>query len=327
MAGQTAAVGLRSVKRYLNQQLKIRQLRAVAAIASQGSLLSASQALGISQPALSKALREVEDLLGVRIFERHARGVVPNDHGRLVADAADQILRTLRELEDGFDRLDEHTGGSVVVGAMPTAAAGVMPDVVRRLKATDPNIDVRVIEDRTDELRAMLMLGDVDLVVGRLYPGGDEDERLIRTELYDEPMSMIAGRNHPLAALPSVTPADIAAYDLSMPISSLRIHADSLAYLETYGIAPGHAVSTTSLTFMRELLLACDLITVMPRLMLVGDILRGDLRVLRLAGDGRPPPRPAGITYRAERPLRPPALRLAEQIASYSREVLAKTEP
>ncbi len=313
------------MKRYLDQKIKIRQLRAVAAIASHGSLLSAAQALSMTQPALTKTLRELEDTLGVRIFERHARGVFPNDHGRLVAEAAHQILNALSDLEEGFDRLEGRLAGSVVVGALPTAAAGVMPEVVRRLRASDPGISIRVIEDRTDELITLLILGEVDLVVGRLYPAGvDQDERLVRTPLYDEPMSLVVGAQHPLASAETITVEDLAGYDLSTPISSFRIHADTVAFLSAYGLSAEEGVTTTSLTLLRELLLTSTMIAVMPHLMLGGDVVRGAMKVLRLSPGRRSPPRPAGIIYRADRPLLPPARRLAAAIDDYCREILAR---
>jgi LysR family pca operon transcriptional activator len=314
------------LKRYLHQRLKIRQLRAVAAIASHGSLSGASQALGVSQPALTKTLREIEDLLGVRIFERHARGMFINDYGRLVADGARQILNTLRDMEEGFARLDDRIAGSVVIGALPTAATGVMPDVLRRLRASDPDINIEIIENRNFELTALLALGEVDLIVGRLYPADTGEANFVRIELYEETFSFIVGPNHPLAAKEVVTPADLAEHELYVPSSS-RIHAEIVEFLAAHDIKAKYGVSTTSLALLRELLFSGDVLGVLPRLMMIGDVLRGSLRVLKFEGGGTPPPRPAGIVYRADRPLLPAAQRLSETIADYAREVLARTEP
>lgn len=311
------------MKRYLDQRLKLRHLRAITAIESQGSLLRASQVLGLTQPALTKSLGEIEDIVGVRCFDRHARGVTANDYGRMLVDAARQILNILREIDAGFDRIDGRQGGAIVVGALPTAASGVMPEVVRRLRHSNPDIIVRVIEDRMDELYAALALGDIDLIVGRLYDGG-RDPNLIRQVLYDEPMSIVVGAGHPLARKTQVIAADLAQYEISLPIASQRIHAETQAFLQIYGIAACDGVTTTSKALLRELLLMNELITVVPRLMLAGDILRGALVVLRVDDSCVPPARPAGIVYRADRSLTPPAQALVAAVAAYATEVLAR---
>ena len=186
------------MKRYLDQKLKLRQLRAIRAVATGGSLQRAAQALGLTQPALTKSLREIEDLFGVRLFEWHARGVEPNANSVLVIDAARRILDILSDVEEGFDRIDQRVGGTLVVGALPTAAAGVMPELLRRMRESHPDIAVLVIENRTDELLGSLAIGDIDLIIGRLYPPLRPDDDLVRTELYDEPMSVIVGAQHPL---------------------------------------------------------------------------------------------------------------------------------
>jgi LysR family pca operon transcriptional activator len=310
------------VKRHLDQQLKFRQLRAIAVIAQHGSLLAASRALGITQPALTKMLHDLEDILGLRLFERHARGVLPNDHGLLVSDAARKILNVLRELEDGLERLDQQASGTVVIGALPIAAAGVMPEVIRRLRALEPSLVVRVIEDRTDELLSLLTLGDVDLVVGRLYPSVTDDANLVRTELYEEPFDVIVGAQHPLAALKLVTAEDLARYEISMPVVSFRIYAETRAFLEAHGVTPREGTATTSIMLMRDLLLSSDLVTVMPRLMLTKDITQGAMKVLPLApGARKPAPRPAGLICRADRPIMPPVQRVIDTITSYVAEL------
>lgn len=314
------------MKRYLHQKLKIRQLRAVAAIASHGSLSGACQALGVSQPALTKTLREIEDLLGVRIFERHARGMFTNDYGRLVADGARQVLNVLRDMEEGFARLDDRIAGSVVIGVLPTAAAGVMPDVLRRLRISDPDINIEIIENKNYELMALLALGEVDLIVGRLYPAAAEEANFVRIELYQESFSFIVGAGHPMAAQSVVTPADITQHELYVPVST-RIYAEIVEFLAAHQIKATYGVSTTSLALLRELLISGDVLGVLPRLMMIGDVLRGSLRVLKLEGGGVAPSRPAGIVYRADRPLLPAAQRISEAIAEYAREILARTEP
>lgn len=315
------------MKRYLNQRMKLRLLRVIATVAHEGSLIKAAQALGLTQPALTKSLREAEDIVGVRLFDRHARGVQPNAYGTLLADAAQKIINVLSDVEDGFDRIDCHVGGTVLVGTLPTAAAGVIPGVMRQLRMSDPQLIVRVIEDKTNELRAALALGDIDLIVGRLYLSPDETDRFERVPLYDEPMSFIVGSQHPLARYEQVDATDIAHYEISLPVTSLRIRADTLAYLNTVGLQYQDSFTTTSLTLQREMLLNSNTVTVMPWLILKGDIERGTLKSLKVANAGKPPARPAGLLLRHDRPLSTAAARFVAVATEYARTSLPQYEP
>jgi len=81
-----------TVRRYLDQRLKLNHLRAVDAIVAQRSILKAASVIGVSQPALTKTLREMEDILQQRLFDRLPRGVRPTEAGTLLAQSARRIL-------------------------------------------------------------------------------------------------------------------------------------------------------------------------------------------------------------------------------------------
>src|SRR3954466_515412 len=131
-------------RRYLDQRLRLPLLRAVDAVDAHGSLLKASAALGITQPALTRSLQELEELLQVRLFDRHARGVRTTQAGLVFVRTARRVLAELRRLDEDLDQLSSPSGGSVALGALPVAAAGVLPGTLARLKATDPDIRVRL---------------------------------------------------------------------------------------------------------------------------------------------------------------------------------------
>ncbi len=315
------------MKRYLNQRLKLRLLRVIATVASQGSLLKAAEVLGLTQPALTKSLREIEDIVGVRLFDRHARGVLPNEYGVILADAAHKILNILSEVENGFDRIDTRVGGTVFVGALPTAAAGVIPGVIRQISDSDTQIAMRVVEGRTGELSTALALGDIDVVVGRLYSSFDEAGQFEKIPLYDEPMSFVVGNQHPLAEYERVDIADVMRYEISLPVASLRIRADTQEYLDALGLQLQDGFATTSLTLQREMMLNSNLVTIIPWLMLKGDIDRGTLKALKLAAAGKPPARPAGILFRRDRLLSTAATHFISVVTEYARVALPQYEP
>jgi len=90
--------------RHLDQRLKLHHFRAVDAIEAHGSLLKAAAALSVTQPALSKSLHEAEDLLQVKLFDRHPRGVKPTSAGSAVVDVARRVLAQLRRLDETSTR-------------------------------------------------------------------------------------------------------------------------------------------------------------------------------------------------------------------------------
>src|SRR5580698_2427118 len=110
--------------RHLDQRLKVQHFRAVDAIATHGSLLKAATALSVTQPALSKSVRDVEDILGVKVFERKPRGVAPTAAGVAFIESARRLLAELRRLDETLDVLSNPSQGAIAVGVLPAAASG-----------------------------------------------------------------------------------------------------------------------------------------------------------------------------------------------------------
>src|SRR5919199_1542412 len=97
------------------------------------------------------AQQELEELLQLRLFERHARGVRPTEAGAVFVRSARRILAELHRLDEELDQLSVPGGGTVALGALPVAAAGVLPGALTRLKAQHPQIRVRMQQGRTEE--------------------------------------------------------------------------------------------------------------------------------------------------------------------------------
>jgi LysR family pca operon transcriptional activator len=310
------------VRRYLSQQLKLRLLRVMATVAAEGSLLKAAQALGLTQPALTKNLRELEDIVGARLFVRHSRGVSANAQGQLLADASRKILTILRETEDSLERLEIHTDGTVAVGVLPTAASWVAPQLLRRMKQRYPGVHLRVIENRSEELRNALDLGEIDFVIGRLYLPLDDHPRIEQMPLYDEPMAFVVGRQHPLADKQCIEASELLNYPWSLPAPTLRVGIDTHAFLQALGVSRQEEFTNTSLAMLRELLLDSELVTVVPTLAFRGDIERGTLKTLMPVDAARPPARTAGLLLRRGHPLSAAAQRLISVFSEYARDDL-----
>lgn len=306
------------MKRHLQHRLKFRHLRVIDAIVSHESILQAAKALGLSQPALTKSLHEIEEVIGARLFERHPRGVTPNPHGLAIAESARRILVEVNRLEDALEVLDGGDGGAVVVGALPVTAAGLLPGALARFQAQRPEIEVQVIQGRTEELLAALAVRDVDCVIGRLYARPEADS-FVRQAFYDEPIGAVARADHPIFQAAQITAADLAAYNLVLPTISQRVGREIDAFLAEIGMTPRQPLRSSSVALIRETLHATDSIAVIPKVMLVGDVLRRTLRVIDLPGSVQP--RPAGLIKRSDAPLLKNASAFIEVFKTYVEDV------
>lgn len=293
------------MRRSLDRLLKFRQLRMVEALVRHQTLTRAASELGLTQPALTKAVRELEEVIGEPLFERHPRGVRPTAAGLSLAQFARASLADLRRLEESLDLRGGAEQASVVLGALPVAAVGLAPAVMRRVRAEHPGLRIRLVEARTEALVGQLEAGEVDLVVGRLYAPPTPDG-LEREALYAEPISIMARSGHPLHRLRRPTARDVAAYDLVLPEFSQRIAHDIEHFMASIELAaPPGSIRSTSRGFIREMVLGSDMVTVMPRMVMGGDLLRGQVRLVPLSAPLMA--RPAGVITNPRRGVSPGA--------------------
>ncbi|HYZ64132.1 MAG TPA: LysR substrate-binding domain-containing protein [Acetobacteraceae bacterium] len=307
-----------AAKRYLDQKLRLHLLRAVDAIDTHRSLLKASAALGLSQPALTKSLQELEEMLQLRLFERHPRGVTATEAGAVFVRSARRILAELRRVDDELGALTIPGGGMIALGALPVAASGILPGALTRLKAAHPAMRVRMQQGRTEELLPLLASGEIDLIVGRLYEPPLPDG-LKRHPLWTEPISILARSQHPLFAAGRVTTDELGRYDLLLPTVTQRVGQEIDNLLAALGLTPAAPLRSSSYAFIREMLHGTDLIAVVPRLMMAGDLLRGTLRVVPLPIAA--PDRPAGLILAPSRPLPPAGRAFVACLESYLAEL------
>ena len=286
-------------------------MRALDALEAQSSLMRAAASLGISQPALTRTLHGVEQVLQARLFDRHARGVQPTAAGLAAVEAARRVLQELRHLDQALDQLHDPAVGTLALGALPVAAAGVLPGVLARLKEERPGLRIRLHEGRTEDLLPLLAAGELDLVVGRLYAR----DGMAREPLWDEPISLLARAGHPL--FEAAGPLD--RWELALPTLTQRIGQDIDALLAQLGWNGAGALRTSSYGLIRELLHATDMVALMPRLMMVGDLMRGTLRVAPLPILA--PDRPAGLILPHCGALSPTDLAFAACLRAYVGEI------
>jgi LysR family hydrogen peroxide-inducible transcriptional activator len=186
----------------------VRQLEYLIAVADTGGFGRAAQATAVSQPALSKQVKEVEEGLGVVLFERTPRGARPTPEGVLLLARARRVVREVRELADEAAALRDPYAGVLRLGAIPTLAPYILPGFLRAVRAELPRLQLQLVEDQTDALGDALGRGELDVAVVALpYP--QDHVRVLG--LYEEPFFLVTPRDHPLAEGPPLLPIQAAA--------------------------------------------------------------------------------------------------------------------
>jgi LysR family pca operon transcriptional activator len=309
------------MNRYLDQRLKLRHFRIIEAVSQHSSLLRASAALSLAQPALTRSIHEIEEILGFRLYERHAKGVRETQFGEALAHTAKNILQELKQLDETLDRLTRDNSVVVNVGVLPVAAVGVMPGVVARLSERRPELQVMVSQGLSEDLIPDLMAGRLDLIVGRLYDPAAPDG-LKREALYHEPISVVAQPTHKIFQSPGPTVERLCKSKLVLPTVASKLGREIDQLLGQMDIDLSAPVRSSSLGFIRELVLSGEFVGIMPRLTLAADLMRGSIKVAPLPIPA--PSRPAGIIHKPDRELPPAAVALIDMLRAYTEAIAAE---
>ncbi|GAB1577224.1 LysR family transcriptional regulator [Bordetella petrii] len=270
---------------HIHGRLRLRHLNLLAALREQGSVHKAAARLGMTQPAASKLLLELEDMFGVPLFIRSRRGIVPTAFGHALARSTDVLLADLSGARDELVALAAGAAGRLRVGVQQVALPVLLPRAARRLRTEYPGVTVLVQEGSHDMLLASLARGELDCVLGRLGAGAAQAS--FTTEvLYDEPILVVARVGHPLARSTRITPAALArqAWILPPPEAPLRQRID--AYFAQAGLAlQAPVIESVSLLANEVFLRDGDMLAAMPRAVAQHYAALGILAVLKFKPD------------------------------------------
>ena len=245
-------------------RLKTRQLLLLLHLAEHGSVLRAAEAASMTQPAASKLLAEMESLLGVKLFERHARGVVPTWYGQALIRRARAAMTELSRAHDEIAALRSGQMGQVSIGTVVNPGTNLVPQAIAAVKREFPDLLVRVEMDYSRPLVAKLVAGQLDMVIGRIL-GPDGLADLEFEPLADEPHSLIARTGHPLTRRRRLEHADLLEFGWILPPSASLLRSRMDAMFLEHGLPwPQNIVETSALPVITNLLRNSDLLTALP---------------------------------------------------------------
>lgn len=244
-----------------------RHLANLLSIAKHGSFNRAAAARGISQPALSNSIAQLERRLGVQVLDRTRRGSELNEFGKILVRNASVIDAVLQHTVEEVRLKRLGVEGPLRIGVVPSLAIKFIPDVLALLLKQHQNLSVTVVEGLDDQLLPALLTGELDLVLGPLAGVFPSPPEIAEEELFQDRFAIGVGPHHALRSRRSVTLTELRDHPwiLPLPGNSYRRHIEALFMTE--GVPwPDNCVLTSSLVLVESLLAQSDRVTMITEL-------------------------------------------------------------
>lgn len=281
--------------------IRYKHLVLIDTLARTRNMHATATLMNLSQPALSKMLRDLEQQFGFALFERLSRSMPPTELGEYVVRYAQNALAESQQFVDQVNRLRNGGHGFLRVGGIFASTAQVLPQAIAAIKARSPLLSIEVIEQSSDHLLAMLEQKKLDIMIGRFT-----EDRFVQIfdfqPLEPEPFSLVVNSTHPLNLEASISPEALRAwpwvlYPLGTPIRNRLEQAFKIVGITT----PSDSVETISMPVFLQLLQSAPMIAVLPRPMVAVQLANGQLK--ELPSPLSLPPLEYGVVTRKDEPL------------------------
>ena len=285
-----------------SQRIRLRHLHTFVAVAQQGTLGRAAETLNLSQPALSKTLNELEQLTGIRLFERGRLGAQLTLVGEQFLTHAVKVLDALNSAGQALNRKEGLNNDIVRIGALPTAALGILPTVIGQLHKQPKDITPQAATMNNTMLLAGLKSGEIDIGIGRM-----SDPELMSGLHYEllflESLKLVVRPGHPLLQ-ETVTLSRVMEWPVVVSPKGTVPRQNAEALLQSQGCKmPAGCIETLSASLSRQLTVDFDYVWFVPSGAVKDDLRRGVLSALPIATQGAG--EPIGILTRVDATLTP----------------------
>ncbi|HBR1860519.1 TPA: LysR family transcriptional regulator [Klebsiella pneumoniae] len=285
-----------------SQRIRLRHLHTFVAVAQQGTLGRAAETLNLSQPALSKTLNELEQLTGTRLFERGRLGAQLTLVGEQFLTHAVKVLDALNSAGQALNRKEGLNNDIVRIGALPTAALGILPTVIGQFHKQQKEITLQVATMNNTMLLAGLKSGEIDIGIGRM-----SDPELMSGLHYEllflESLKLVVRPGHPLLQ-ETVTLSRVMEWPVVVSPKGTVPRQNAEALLQSQGCKmPAGCIETLSASLSRQLTVDFDYVWFVPSGAVKDDLRRGVLTALPIATQGAG--EPIGILTRVDATLTP----------------------
>lgn len=265
--------------------MDLRKLQYFIELVEQGSLGKAAEKLHVSQPALTKSLRLLEDELGVRLLDRLPAGVKPTVYGNSLFAHAKAMVAEADHARIEIQKLRGEEPGYVRVGTLPSVSAGLIARAVAALTPKNPPVKIRVVDKQNYELLPALRRGEFDFVVA-LAEGWTPEPGIRQRHVIDDRLEITVRGGHPLARKNDVSHRDLLEFPWMFPIVGTT-HGPLLKQLfaEVGMTAPEPRVESGSIHFSKTVIRQSDCIEILPAHAMEPELKRGELICLPITSD------------------------------------------
>lgn len=302
----------------LHHRVRLSQLRLLVALSDTGTLQRAADAIHVTQPAATKALQQLEQIVGETLVQRSGTGSVLTPQGEILCRRARLVLAELEGAEEELGQWHSGAAGHITIGALPVATPHLVPLALSQLLLAAPRISTTVVEGSSDAMFRELKSGGIDLLVGRFY--AEQDKELHTEPLYESVFRLGVRPGHPLAGLEAPGWAEVLAYPWVLPPTGVRTRQalEEMFRRALVGL-PKVPVETTSYLVMRTLMFSTDVVCPMPVEAFQDDVRLGLAQLLPFALDLQLPP--ISAVWLARRLPTPAARACIEQLRAVSQRI------
>jgi DNA-binding transcriptional LysR family regulator len=293
-------------------RLRTRQLLLVAHLGREGHLGRAAAAMGISQPAATRLLQEMEDTLGSTLFARGARGMQATAGGEVLLRYARQVLNDFGTARRELAALAAGLHGTLRIGSVPSALPPLVAPMLAQFKQRHARVAVTIEVATSDVMLVQLGRGEVDLMLGRLLEGHHDDEHEA-VPVIDEPQVVVARRDHPLHDSAALTLKELGRWPWVVQPPGSPQAGRFAAMMREAGVHRRLDITETASTIATTALLeASDMLAVMPESLAAHYGRLGTLRTLPLPLPLRVPD--VHLVWRRARELSAPAAAFRDMV-------------
>lgn len=243
--------------------MNLRDLEYVVALAEHRHFGRAAAACYVSQPTLSTQVKKLEAELGLQLIERSPRQVLLTAAGELVVGRARAILAEVQDIRGIARQAADPRSGSLRLGIFPTLGPYLLPHVVGPVHQRFPDLELLLVEEKTDDLLEQLRAGRLDVAVLALPV---HDEGLHAEPLFREEFVLAVPADHPLAGSAPVPTTVLRDYPLLLLSEGHCLRDQALDICHLVGAAERSGFQATSLETLRHMVAAGVGVTVMPEL-------------------------------------------------------------
>ena len=277
--------------------MNLRDLKYLVALAEHKHFGRAAAACFVSQPTLSTQIRKLEEELGVPLVERAPRKVMLTPAGREAAARARGIVAEVEQMKEAARRSRDPEAGTVRLGIFPTLGPYLLPHVVPAIRERFPQLELLLVEEKSDVLLTQLRNGQLDAALLALPL---HDEQLHAEFLFEEPFVLAAPESHPLAAHATLAMGDLADQRLLLLQDGHCLRDQALDVCHLAGALEKSEFQATSLETLRQMVAANVGVTLLPMLAVKPPVARSEnIRLLGFTGEDAPSRRIAMVWRRS----------------------------